>query len=720
MGKRDPKTAAYMTNGTNTTGKKTHEGHKTTAATIAKVAAAQEEVKQSLEPLGKSEQPPKAPPKDLKKLLKGQQPPFGGRSNMSPGASQTATAIQRIAENGAPPLKLSTNPSGQSSKPRKGSSKSSKSASKSSTSLNSVSPSSVRHHSSPSSPGSENAPPLPQRPRPQRSSSAEGASLLSIVKKGKEQIQSDGSKVAKFFGKKSHEAWDKIKKQKEKESKSQKFVCERRDTSNDIDVFGMELKDAVLKTRVANDRKMVGDGAYWMPALAYRCLQYLNVHGPHELGIYRISGSTSVVDELRADFKIHHDIDLFDNPPDDLHTVSSLLKGWFRSLPEAILPNDVQKRVYEKCKDMTDAIKPPQAFVDELSNLPPYNYYLLHHLFSHLSAICGASDVNKMGLANLGMIFCSTLRIDRFCFNWLVNSWSDCWAGCLTEEEEYERTLPPPPRRNPSITSSASHNYNRYNQSSPIPSEPRSRSAGRADTMPNSSVDRWPSNGSSNRQLSNKSPVLSSGRSRSTSKAGTDRLIEAEKDLEREIRRRRDQDMAMSRERSKETQRSKTDLSEYEDWKDALENVPPSSTPTPPPFVPRHPTPPMNGKKEKPRARSPEGSRSAIRMQDIEELNKLALRKKDIDEISNLRIETNTNFQPPRSPAGKSPGGKFSIHSNQSDQLSLNVETGCTPRGSISSERNGKNSGKNSPAMLGMPLPRIEPISPMLKEGGML
>ncbi|KAI5848718.1 hypothetical protein DFP73DRAFT_572193 [Morchella snyderi] len=609
MGKKDPKTAAYMTNGTNTTGnKKTHEGHKTTAATIAKVAAAQEEVKQSLEPLGKSEQqPPKAPPKDLKKLLKGQQPPFGGRSNMSPGASQTATAIQRIAENGAPPLKLSTNSSGQSSKPRKGSSKSSKSASKSSTSLNSVSPSSVRHHSSPSSPGSENAPPLPQRPHPQRSSSAEGASLLSIVKKGKEQIQSDGSKVAKFFGKKSHEAWDKIKKQKEKESKSQKFVGERRDTSNDIDVFGMELKDAVLKTRVVNDRKMVGDGAYWMPALAYRCLQYLNVHGPHELGIYRISGSTSVVDELRADFKIHHDIDLFDNPPDDLHTVSSLLKGWFRSLPEAILPNDVQKRVYEKCKDMTDAVKPPQAFVDELSNLPPYNYYLLHHLFSHLSAICGASNVNKMGLANLGMIFCSTLRIDRFCFNWLVNSWSDCWAGCLTEEEEYERTLLPPPRRNPSITSSASHNYN----------QPRSRSAGRADTMPNSSVDRWPSNGSSNRQISNKSPVLSSGR-------------------------------------------------------------------------------------------------------NIEELNKLTFRKKDADEMNNLHIETNTNFQPPRSPAGKSPGGKFSIHSNQSDQLSLNVETGCTPRGSISSERNGRDSGKNSPAMLGMPLPRIEPISPMLKEGGML
>jgi len=61
------------------------------------------------------------------------------------------------------------------------------------------------------------------------------------------------------------------------------------------------------------------------------------------------------------------------------------------------------------------------------------------------------SDVNKMNLSNLGMIFCSTLRIDRFCFNWLVNSWADCWAGCLTEEAEYERFMP---KRFPSNASS--------------------------------------------------------------------------------------------------------------------------------------------------------------------------------------------------------------------------------------------------------------------------
>lgn len=115
-----------------------------------------------------------------------------------------------------------------------------------------------------------------------------------------------------------------------------------------------------------------------MVGMLTRRSRYLNVYGPHELGIYRISGSTSVVDELRAAFKIQHDVDLFENPPDDLHTVSSMLKGWFRQLPDAVLPLDVQQRIYDKCKDHTDDSRPPQAFIDELSNLPPYVGTLAH------------------------------------------------------------------------------------------------------------------------------------------------------------------------------------------------------------------------------------------------------------------------------------------------------------------------------------------------------
>jgi len=96
-----------------------------------------------------------------------------------------------------------------------------------------------------------------------------------------------------------------------------------------------------------------------------------------------------------------------------------------------------------------------------------------------------------MNLANLGMIFCSTLRIDRFCFNWLVGSWDECWAGCKTEEEEYGRVIP---SRQPSTASSGQSQYHDAS------SAPESRSTSQTN------VDRYPPNSSNARPQKTPSP----------------------------------------------------------------------------------------------------------------------------------------------------------------------------------------------------------------------
>ncbi|RPA84969.1 hypothetical protein BJ508DRAFT_323157 [Ascobolus immersus RN42] len=211
-----------------------------------------------------------------------------------------------------------------------------------------------------------------------------------------------------------------------------------------VDVFRLGLVEAATRTRVAGDPRE-GE-AYWIPALAFRCIQFLDKFGPKELGIYRISGSLAVVDELKAEFITCHDVDLIENPPVDIHTVSSLLKGWLRGLGERdpILSDEWRARIFELCHfdPVTNAppTHPPREFVEALEMLPPYNYYLLKAFFSHLRKIDAASDENKMNLANLAMIFCSGLRIDRFMFTWLVQSWDMCFSGmCRTEEEEFKR-----------------------------------------------------------------------------------------------------------------------------------------------------------------------------------------------------------------------------------------------------------------------------------------
>jgi len=125
------------------------------------------------------------------------------------------------------------------------------------------------------------------------------------------------------------------------------------------------------------------------------------------------------------------------------------------------------------------------------------------------------------------MIFCSTLRMDRYCFNWLVGSWADCWAGCLTEEEEYEKTAP---RRHPSDASSS-------RQMQPSPDSRSTSRTGRSE------VDRWPSTGS--RSQHNRSPVA-----RSPSRDAREKHDEVDREREKEKRLERDiADRAKERER---------------------------------------------------------------------------------------------------------------------------------------------------------------------------
>ncbi|KAK6344050.1 hypothetical protein TWF696_007697 [Orbilia brochopaga] len=264
----------------------------------------------------------------------------------------------------------------------------------------------------------------------QRSSSSDGR-ISSKLKASKAAIQHERQKWAI----KGQSVWGKLTSKNPKSAVFAPSGFGSFPQKQVIDVVGMPLPEATIKTRAAKELVPgVDAAAYWLPAMAYRLITYLNVHGPKEQGIYRVPGSTMAVDKLREDFAQRHDVDLFQAPPDDVNTASSLLKGFIRSLPEPILPAKFQEELFEKVRDHTNAAHPPQVFKDMLSSLPPQNYYLLQLLTNHLSNVRLAEDVTRMGLSNLAMIFCSTMKMDRYIFHWLVGSWSDCWGGCWAEE----------------------------------------------------------------------------------------------------------------------------------------------------------------------------------------------------------------------------------------------------------------------------------------------
>lgn len=72
---------------------------------------------------------------------------------------------------------------------------------------------------------------------------------------------------------------------------------------------------------------------------------------------------------------------------------------------------------------------------DELSKLPPFNYYILFAITCHISLLHMNSNKNKMNYHNLCICFQPCMKIDAFCFQFLVCDWKNCWQGCWTERE---------------------------------------------------------------------------------------------------------------------------------------------------------------------------------------------------------------------------------------------------------------------------------------------
>lgn len=112
-----------------------------------------------------------------------------------------------------------------------------------------------------------------------------------------------------------------------------------------------------------------------------------------------------------------------------------MLKAWLRELPDELLPKISQDRV---SRESAGSQCVPQVLIDELSNLPPYNYYLLFAITCHLSLLLAHSEKNKMDFRNLCICFQPCMKIDAYCFKFLVCDWRDCWKGCNTEAQYIE------------------------------------------------------------------------------------------------------------------------------------------------------------------------------------------------------------------------------------------------------------------------------------------
>ncbi|KAK3939684.1 putative Rho-type GTPase-activating protein 2 [Diplogelasinospora grovesii] len=227
-----------------------------------------------------------------------------------------------------------------------------------------------------------------------------------------------------------------------------------------LKVINLPLVEQTRRTRISKRLEHSRDKTeFWMPAFPWRAIDYLNYKGSDVEGLYRIPGSGPQIKKWQRKFDEEGDVDLFEQTDlYDINIIGSMLKAWLRELPDELFPKSAQERIAREC---TGAETVPQLLIEELSNLSPFNYYLLFAITCHLSLLLAHSDKNKMDFRNLCICFQPCMKIDAFCFKFLVCDWRDCWKGCKNEakyiEEEYALFDQPPPR---AISETRSRNGN--------------------------------------------------------------------------------------------------------------------------------------------------------------------------------------------------------------------------------------------------------------------
>ncbi|KAJ3154487.1 hypothetical protein HDU86_004616 [Geranomyces michiganensis] len=216
-------------------------------------------------------------------------------------------------------------------------------------------------------------------------------------------------------------------------------------------VFGVSIAEALERSKIGKVSATCGYPEHVvraLPAVFFRSVEALNINGLDEVGIYRISGSTSEVANIRSMFSSGQDVELVGKQI-DCNAIASLFKAWLRELPESILTEQVAtklSRLYQtSANDSVDPTTDSKLLADTRAifadaSLPFSIRCMLYVLFGHLSLVASKESVNKMSVGNLQVIFCPTLGIGSQLFKVLVAEYEPLFGGVRTES-------PPPPAK---------------------------------------------------------------------------------------------------------------------------------------------------------------------------------------------------------------------------------------------------------------------------------
>ncbi|XP_053595606.1 rho GTPase-activating protein 32 isoform X2 [Microplitis demolitor] len=146
-----------------------------------------------------------------------------------------------------------------------------------------------------------------------------------------------------------------------------------------------------------------------VPAVLKCCAEFIETHGLVD-GIYRLSGVTSNIQRLRHAFDedrvpaLHSDESILQ----DIHSVASLLKMYFRELPNPLCTYQLYFTFVTAVQANTDADR-LRRMRDAVRKLPPPHYRTLEYLMRHLVRVAACGADTGMTPRNVAIVWAPNL-----------------------------------------------------------------------------------------------------------------------------------------------------------------------------------------------------------------------------------------------------------------------------------------------------------------------
>ncbi|XP_064594599.1 N-chimaerin-like isoform X2 [Liolophura sinensis] len=148
-----------------------------------------------------------------------------------------------------------------------------------------------------------------------------------------------------------------------------------------------------------------------IPIVVEKCVKEIESRGIEIEGLYRVAGFHDDVEAIRIAFdKDGESVDISETRYEDINTITSVLKLYFRSLPIPLISFDAYPRIMEAVKLDSISDEERKSLIKEgFSLLPPAHYQTLKYLLSHLARVIEKRHSNMMNPENLAIVFAPTL-----------------------------------------------------------------------------------------------------------------------------------------------------------------------------------------------------------------------------------------------------------------------------------------------------------------------